>query len=330
MSAFEKKNHLPLYQQVIETIEQGIARGEWVRGDKLPSITQWCMRKGISRDTVLFAFDLLKKRGLIEGISGKGYFVKGEDWQIKQRFFLLFDELNAFKEDMYHAFLAEIGTRAQVDVYFHHFNYGLFRKLIYESIGNYHKYIIMPGNMENTTEVIKMLPFDDTYLLDQSPIGSESISGVFQEFRNDIYEGLMRLDAKIANYKKLVLIYPGEKEPIGLVEGYEDYCYKKGITKEIHASYNEKILRKGNAYIVVRDRDLVHLVEDARSRNWKMTEDYGVISFNDTPLKKIVGKGITTISTDFAAMGKKLATMLLTSDRKRIHNESKVWIRKSL
>lgn len=330
MSIIEKRNHLPLYQQIIEAVEQGIARGEWVRGDKLPSVTQWCMRKNISRDTVLFAFDLLKKRGLIEGISGKGYFVKGEDWQVKQRFFLLFDELNAFKEDLYHAFLAEVGARAQVDVYFHHFNYGLFRKLIYESVGNYHKYIIMPGNMNHTSEVIKMLPLEDTYLLDQSPEGTEDVSGVFQHFRADILEGLLQLESKISNYKRLILIYPGEKEPVGLVEGYEDYCLKTGFLKEIYTAYSEEILCKGNAFIVVRDRDLVQLVEDARSRNWKMTEDYGVISFNDTPLKKIVGKGITTISTDFKMMGKSLGEMVLNNHQTRLHNPSKVWIRKSL
>lgn len=330
MNSINKSSAKPYYQQIVEAIEQGIARGEWTRGDKLPSITQWCLRKNISRDTVLYAFDILKKRGLIQGISGKGYFVKGEDWQVKQRFFLLFDELNAFKEDLYHTFMSEVNERAQVDVYFHHFNFKLFQKLIRESVGNYHKYIIMPGNMEHTTEVIQMLPKEDTYLLDQSPKGAEDIAGIFQSFRQDIYLGLMELDEKLTPYEQVVLIYPGEKEPIGIVEGFEEFCRKKKLGVTIYDSFHPNILKSKHAYFVVRDRDMVALVEEARSRGWKMTEDYGVISFNDTPLKKIVGKGITTISTDFQAMGKKLAHLLMANKRERIHNESKVLIRKSL
>jgi DNA-binding LacI/PurR family transcriptional regulator len=37
----------------------------------------------------------------------------------------------------------------------------------------------------------------------------------------------------------------------------------------------------------------------------------GVISYNETPLKKIILNGITTISTDFEIMGKKTAELIL-------------------
>ena len=43
----------------------------------------------------------------------------------------------------------------------------------------------------------------------------------------------------------------------------------------------------------------------------------GIISYNETPLKKVVENGITTISTDFKAMGKLLANMILENKKVR-------------
>jgi DNA-binding LacI/PurR family transcriptional regulator len=39
-----------------------------------------------------------------------------------------------------------------------------------------------------------------------------------------------------------------------------------------------------------------------------------VISYNETPLKKIILNGITTISTDFQRMGERVASMILQNE----------------
>ena len=48
-----------------------------------------------------------------------------------------------------------------------------------------------------------------------------------------------------------------------------------------------------------------------KSENLTLAKDIGVISYNDTLLKEIVEGGITTITTDFNVMGKRLAEMIL-------------------
>jgi hypothetical protein len=95
----------------------------------------------------LQAYEELKKRGIIYAIPGKGYYIKSVEVSIKQRIFLLFDELNIFKEDFYNSFLENIGTNVLVDVFFHHFNAPVFQKLINDSNGNYTKYMIVPTNL---------------------------------------------------------------------------------------------------------------------------------------------------------------------------------------
>jgi DNA-binding transcriptional regulator YhcF (GntR family) len=70
----------------------------------------------------LYAFEELKKKGLVYSILGKGYYVKSIDWSFEERIFLLFDELNAFKENLYNSFIEAVNNKAKVDVFFHYFN----------------------------------------------------------------------------------------------------------------------------------------------------------------------------------------------------------------
>ncbi len=56
--------------------------------------------------------------------------------------------------------------------------------------------------------------------------------------------------------------------------------------------------------------DLITLIERIISLNLKMGKDVGVISYNETPIKKLLLNGITTISTDFKMMGTMAAEMV--------------------
>lgn len=49
-----------------------------------------------------------------------------------------------------------------------------------------------------------------------------------------------------------------------------------------------------------------------------MGKDVGVISYNETSLKKIILNGITTISTDFEMMGRKAAQLILEQSTEHI------------
>jgi len=74
----------------------------------------------------------------------------------------------------------------------------------------------------------------------------------------------------------------------------------------------------------------VQVIEQAKRQQLVLGTDFGIISYNDIPLKKVVENGITTISTDFKAMGKTLAAMVLNSQKEQIENPSELIIRNSL
>ena len=180
-------NAFPKYQQIINSVEKSIANQLLKKNDKLPSINKICLEFGISRDTVLYAFEELKKKGLVYSILGKGYYVKSIDWSFEERIFLLFDELNAFKENLYNSFIEAVNKKAKVDVFFHYFNIEVFRKLIEENNGSYTKYIIMPGNMNGTAPIIKTLPKNDVYILDQTNSDLKEYASVYQNFSKDMF-----------------------------------------------------------------------------------------------------------------------------------------------
>ncbi|MEI6679185.1 MAG: hypothetical protein WCL21_11300 [Mariniphaga sp.] len=48
-------------------------------------------------------------------------------FNIDKQIFLLFDELNVFKEDLYTSFLEQLDNKTNVDIYFHHFNYRVYK-----------------------------------------------------------------------------------------------------------------------------------------------------------------------------------------------------------
>lgn len=324
------QSHLPKYKQIVLSVEIAIAEKRLKRNEKLPSVNKVSLEFSISRDTVLLAYDELKKRGIIYAILGKGYYVKSVEFSFEQRIFLLFDELNIFKEDIYTAFMQKINGHAQIDIFFHHFNIDTFRKLINESNGNYSKYIVMPTNLVGAAPIIKTLPKNDVYILDQTNAELNDYPSVHQNFVKDMYQALLLGREKLKNYTKLILIFPGFKEPIGMIEGFEKFCADHGFPNEIITNFEGRIIEKGEVFIIPSDRDLVNVLEQSKIQELKIVRDFGIISYNDTPLKKVVENGITTISTDFIKMGTMLASMILENKKDQIENESSLIIRNSL
>ncbi len=321
---------LPKYKQIVFSIEAAISDNRLKKNDKLPSVNKVSLEFSISRDTVLQAYDELKKRGIIYAILGKGYYVKSVEFSFEQRIFLLFDELNIFKEDIYNSFLEKMNNTAQVDIFFHHFNIEMVKKLINESNGDYSKYIIMPTNLVGVADLIKTLPKQDVYILDQTNSELKEYPSIHQNFVKDMYEALLEGKALLHKYKKLIFIFPGFREPLGMKIGFEKFCLDFSFPNEIITDFNGREIQNGEVYIIPDDRDLVRVVEQGKLQKLKLGSDFGIISYNETPLKKVVENGITTISTDFNEMGTLLAEMILQNKKIQIENKNKLIIRNSL
>ena len=71
----------------------------------------------------------------------------------------------------------------------------------------------------------------------------------------------------------------------------------------------------GTAHV---SKESVNLVKQVREKRLRLGKDIGIISYNDTPLKELLG--ITVISTDFKVMGETAADMILANKKDQVRN----------
>lgn len=66
---------MTLYEQLADEVQRMMAAGSLQPGDRLPSVRTLRSRRAVSQATVLRAYSLLERQGLIESRSRSGYFV---------------------------------------------------------------------------------------------------------------------------------------------------------------------------------------------------------------------------------------------------------------
>lgn len=116
----------------------------------------------------------------------------------------------------------------------------------------------------------------------------------------------------------------------GIRSGFIKFCEKNKTNQEIIPRIAAVKVTKGSAFIVVNDHDLVALIQIIQAKGLELGKNAGIISYNETPLKSVIGEGITTISTDFSLMGKTMAEMILQHEESHIENPCYFSLRKSL
>lgn len=82
--------------------------------------------------------------------------------------------------------------------------------------------------------------------------------------------------------------------------------------------------------MVLKDKNLIRIIKNIKEKKLTLAKDIAIVSVNDIMLKEIVKGGITTISTDFRLMGKRLAEMILNKEQVKIENPSSLILRKSI
>ena len=319
---FEENPSIPKYRQIIAAVQQQIEAGELKKGDKIPSLNTLCGQYGLSQDTVLIAYNELKAKGIITSQVGKGYFIQNENTDFKHNVLLVFDRLTAYKEDLYDAFKEVLKREGSEQIYLHHNNLKMFQTILEGAIGDYSEYVIMPVDHPDAFSTIGKLPANKVFILDQ---GRKQYKDFFpyvcQDFERDIYRILKSNPSLVSKYRRMVLVIRHQKSHFrDIVTGFRDFCKQHPIACQVISDIRSFVIMRGDAYVVVDDRDLEFLVRYSIDHQLKLGTDMGIVSYNETPLKGIVASGITTISTDFAQMGKTMAEMILSHQKQKLDN----------
>jgi DNA-binding transcriptional regulator YhcF (GntR family) len=327
------KSSIPKYEQLVNEIIRNIRTGKLQIDDQLPSINYLSSNIDISRDTVINAYNELKSRGLVAPRQGKGFYVSSTSIKNKLKIFLLFDVMNSYKEVLYRSFTRRLGADYQVDIFFHYYNQAVFEKLIKDNAGKYGFYVIMPHFNEDVSKYLKKIPADKILIIDKDIVDPGNIyPGIFQEFYKDIRKALNEAMPHLRKYSNIKFISNHHFQfiPDGMEKGFVSFCRERKLKFSVHQSIKSSKPKISEVFLVVSDQDLIDLLKICLAKNWKPGKDIGIISYDDTPLKEILSGGISVISTDFAAMGKKAASMIINGTRGKVENTCSFIHRKSL
>jgi DNA-binding transcriptional regulator YhcF (GntR family) len=323
----DKNSNTLKFQQLVEAITDAISRNELKAGEMLPSVNQIMKECHLSRDTVFKAYAELKKRGVVESVPNRGYFVTRKITKV----FLFLDTFKAYKEVLYGSFLKHLPKNISVDLHFHHYNIQLFEKIVLESLGKYSKYIIMNFDHPKIQGIIQKIPSEQLVVIDWKIHSSGNHSVVYQDFGESVYQCLATHIEKIRRYKEFTFYYPAfTYHPKIAIEYFEKFCSGHNIKHAVIFSEEEFKIKKGGLYFLVSDRTLACFLDQCAEKGFEPGRDVGVISYNETPMKKYVKNGITVISTDFELMGQKAAEFVATGEFMRFEVPTTLKLRSSL
>lgn len=71
----EFRTDRPIYRQIVDYACALILKGQWLPGEKIPSVRELAVGMGVNSHTVLKAFDELQQQGLITPQRGMGFFL---------------------------------------------------------------------------------------------------------------------------------------------------------------------------------------------------------------------------------------------------------------
>ena len=325
----------PKYQQLANSVIHAIEKKQLGKDTIMPSINELSFEFQISRDTAEKGYKHLKNIGVLGSVPGKGFFIKSTQVNQKIKIFLLFNKLSAHKKIIYDSIVSSLAGQASVDFYIYNNDFALFHNLLLSKQDEYTHYVIIPHfneGGENAAEIINRLDKDKLILLDKLVPGVEGKYGaVFENFEKDIYQALEQALPRLEKYQTLKIIFPEQTyHPQEILKGFLQFCQEYAFGYQVVRNIQDEPIAPGEVYINLMESDLVILIERILSLKLKVGADVGVISYNETPLKKIILDGITTISSDFQMMGEKTARLIMQHSTEHIEIPFYLTLRPSL
>ena len=277
----------------------------------------------------------LKNLGIIDSVPRRGYYIKSTEFQNPLKIFLLFNKLSEHKKKIYDSLFEHLGEHAMIDFYIYNNDFSIFKRLLANRKNDYTHYVIIPHFIdggENAYEIINGIPKDQLLLLDKMvPNVTGEYAAAYENFEMDIYNALAGAVDQLSKYHTIKIIFPDNSYyPNEILKGFKNFCQDYAFTHKVISDIADEPINEGEVYINVMEKDLISLIEKILSRNLKVGEQVGIISYNEIPIKKIILNGITTISSDFNQMGRIAAELILSNSKEHVEIPFKLTLRASI
>ncbi len=324
----------PLYKQLISNIEYLIDSGMYKKGDYVPSLNDLSHELQISRETVKKAYVILRNMGLLDSTQGKGYYIS-KNKHGKIRILLLLDKLSSYKQVTFDSFSKVLGNTSEISIKLHNQEIELFENFLNNELDKYDHYVITPHfPLDKVTQqrallALKRIPNRKLLLLDRNMENlTGSFSAVYQDYGQDIFEGLLQGKKELERFKKLNIIsMPSSLYAPFLKIGVKKFCEQHGLNYELHSEISLNKLQKNEVYLILNshlDDELIDLIRASKQKGYKIGKDIGIIAYNESPINEIILDGLTVFSTDFEQMGKLAGEIILNKTINKIKCDFKL------
>ena len=321
----------PLYKQMLTQFEDAIHGGVLAEGDQLASMNELSASTGISKETVKKVYGILCEKGLVVPKQGKGFYVALNNPAAKLSILVLFDKFSVYKQTLYNSLAAKLGDKAELTILTHNQSLDLLAYYLDNSLDRFDYYVLTPhfpldeASQARAAQLISRIPNRKLIMLDRLLPGyTGNFGAVYQDFENDVYDGLSQgLDPRHSFGKLKVITLPTSLYGSCIRQGIERFSEENGIPVSFMTSPPAYIVR-GDTYLILNsqlDSGLTGLARQINRQNLEIGKDVRIISYNEFELDEVILGGLTTISTDFRKMGRLAGEMILEKRLTKIHND---------
>lgn len=324
----DKNSNTPLYKQICVQIRQQVHDGRLLPGQILPSLNQLAILLDISRETTKKAYNQLIRENLLFTQQGKGVFVAGERESGLKEILVILDKQSVYNQVLLQAFQETLGGSAQITILLHGQNLDIMEYFLNRHLDRYDYYVVSPHfpldgrSQARACKLIGRIPNRKLIMVDnwlQEVQGSYGV--VYQDFRYDAYEGLSEGRADFGSRLKAVVLPQSLYGGI-ILESVQAFAQDNGISLSVYDTVPSE-LERGDVVLVLNsqlDSGLAILARHIGEAGLEPGRDVRIISYNDFSLNEVVLGGLTTLSTDFPAMGRTAAEIILSGAPRKVHN----------
>ncbi|MBQ9310577.1 MAG: GntR family transcriptional regulator [Bacteroidales bacterium] len=325
----DTQSKTPIYKQLVHKVEHAIKAGHLSPGDQLPSMNELADDENISRETVKKAYSILVKNGIVTPKQGKGFYVNDPDLNNTPKVLVIFDKLSVYKQLTFNTLNEALSGKADITVLTHNQSVELLEYFLDSHLDEFDYYVISPhfpqddATQQKALKLISRVPNRKLIMLDHWLKDLPGNYGaVYQDFDNDVYEGLRQGFDRIEQAGCIkVLTLPESLYGASIRHGIERFASDYRIKTEFYTRTPETI-NPGDVFLVLNsqlDWGLAELARRIEEHGLQTGIDVFVISYNDFALNEVVLGGLTTISADFAQMGALAARMIQSGNLSKIH-----------
>ncbi|GAB1855475.1 GntR family transcriptional regulator [Flavobacteriaceae bacterium MHTCC 0001] len=297
---------------IVNGIIDAITDNSLKKGDPLPSVNRFIQKFGVARMTVVKALNILKERGVIISQNKVGYFVKDDKLEYQVKVFLFLNRYDSYHETIYNQILDSVhNPNISIDLFFHHCNPDIFNSILHKNMGLYGLYIVTCFDHPQIKTTLSQIPKRRLLQILRPPL-LNTFPHITQDFNNGLKNELEKFKNRLEKYHEFVLIFsPEMNHPKKIKETFIEFCDKNNISFSVENKLSMDLIVPGKVFGVIEDSDLLSLIQFSEKKGFRIGNQVGVISYNETPMKQIIRDGITVISADFKEMGKAIAEFIM-------------------